>query len=236
MKAKIIDRIRKLFASAESEKAIGNEAAAALFAQKVQQLLDAHNLTLSDIELERARGEDIAAERVNLVLQKIEAWQCHLLQEISVLNGCMSLDNEAGYQIVVGRASDRAVVIEFYRYFERLAWDLAEKAVKTHREERKNWFYRDAEKYFDEYRKSFLAGFAVRVGERLQAGKVKPAGPVNENALVFAGGKFKESLEYTLNKFQVDDVRRGERPRNREGFQQGEKTGDRVALTNKAIE
>jgi len=239
MKEKIIDKIRKLFAQAESEKAIGNEAAAANFAAKVQELLDRHNLSLSDIEIAAAKSGQIEAERVNLILQKIEAWQCHLLQNIAVANGCMSLENEAGYMIVIGRQNDRAVVIEFYNYFERLAWELAENALKAYKEAKKDWYFADREAHFDEFRKSFLIGFALRLSERLGAQHSQDKQidqNYNPNALVFHGSKARDSINFAFENFQVDDVRETERPTHRQGFNSGTDSGDKVALTNKRID
>lgn len=49
MPSAIVERLRKLIEHEESANAIGNFAEAEAFAEKFQQLMEAHNLTLADL-------------------------------------------------------------------------------------------------------------------------------------------------------------------------------------------
>lgn len=71
MRQKILDKIKKLFAQAEGEKAIGNADAAQAFLEKIQQLLDKHSLSMSDVEIEAERRAEIAMEPVSLIAQNM---------------------------------------------------------------------------------------------------------------------------------------------------------------------
>lgn len=64
---KVIDKVQKLHAHAESAKKIGNEAEAQAFAAKVQELLTQYKLSMSDVEFARRDDEDpIDQAEVNL--------------------------------------------------------------------------------------------------------------------------------------------------------------------------
>src|SRR4051812_44988051 len=55
---KLVDRIKKMHAKAESAKQLGNEAEAFAFASAVQKLLLKHNLEMTDVEAALAAKED----------------------------------------------------------------------------------------------------------------------------------------------------------------------------------
>lgn len=55
---KLIDRLRKLKAMAESAAAIGNQAEAEAFATKVQDLLTEHKVAMSEVDLQEQEADD----------------------------------------------------------------------------------------------------------------------------------------------------------------------------------
>ncbi len=66
MTEKIIDKIRKLHAHAQSAEKIGSEAEAQAFAQMVNQLLNKHRLELTDIQFEeRRKNEPVEQAEIN---------------------------------------------------------------------------------------------------------------------------------------------------------------------------
>src|SRR5690242_2860592 len=55
---KLIEKIRNILKLAEGEAAVGNTATAANMAARVQEILDKHKLTMSDVELSAQDADD----------------------------------------------------------------------------------------------------------------------------------------------------------------------------------
>ena len=139
MDNKIIDKLQKLLAHAESAKECGNMDEAAAFAGKVQDLLTKHQLSMSDIEIaeEKASGEQVERELVSperlgvKFSSKVQHWQVDLLNGLAAANNCQSFyGSGSNYQKIVGLQADRLQTIALFRYFARLAQVLCEKEAK----------------------------------------------------------------------------------------------------------
>jgi len=86
---KIIDKIQKLKAKAESAKEIGNVEEAAIFSAKVSELLQKHNLDIAEINTEDTDSTIAGIESDDLNLN--ERWKINLLSTICQFNFCQAI-------------------------------------------------------------------------------------------------------------------------------------------------
>lgn len=113
---KIIDKIKKLHAKAESAAEIGNADEAAAFAAKVQELLDTNRLEMAVLSTteEVEAVEDIYLDGDELGFRKGKRyvqWFSTLVSGIAKVNGCVSLGCQGSTnQRIIGAGSDRAIV------------------------------------------------------------------------------------------------------------------------------
>lgn len=238
---KVIKKLKKLIAHAESARAIGNTAEAAAFAERIQQLLSRHNLSMSEVELHEAEESAIGMEPVPQGIPSVDTWQRALLANLAAINGCHTLEHRAGFQIVVGRRQDRDVVINLYQYFENLGRDLSETYLNERQILSSGIFFASYPIHLlgsdNSRRNSFLLGFVAAICQRLQEINKKSVEESNNSAaLVFLGNRQQENQDWIDKNLNVEE--RTETPINdidRTAFQRGASVGDSVALTDKTL-
>lgn len=243
MKSKILKKIRKLIDHAESAAQIGSAAEAANFAAKVQELLDRHNLSLSDIEREKQIQSEIDAEPISEIDQYIAGWQSRLLAVIAEANGCAAMYEKFGTQIVVGRQSDRKVTIRIYKYFEKLASDLADKFLESYKQTVeyqcfvRHDFYPVVQETLRNKRDGFLNGFVSALQDRFS--HQRPCAeetPQTSAALVFVKNKQKEAEDWAQETFAPkEDFAVLRILTDLHSYNSGLEYGAKVALTDKTI-
>lgn len=113
---KIIDKIAKLLALAESQ----NEHEAAVAAARAQALMEKHRIDVAMLaQEEETPFEDIAEELFEGGQKKVATWKKVLLNGICKANSCKCFARK-GYRTtdryIVGTASNRATVAYFYKY------------------------------------------------------------------------------------------------------------------------
>jgi hypothetical protein len=118
MKSKILDKLNKLIAHAESAKAIGSTAEGKAFEGKIRKLLDDNGLTMADVELHQDLNGPIQAEPVNDPSEPAKDWHIHLLGAIGLVNGCTAALRGDGVMFVIGRKVNREKTVKL---FQRLA-------------------------------------------------------------------------------------------------------------------
>jgi hypothetical protein len=241
MKEKILEKIRKLFAAAKSEKSIGNEEFGGLLAEKAQELLDKYNLSLTDVEIEEERRSEVGFEFVSRsFILPVQRWQRHLLKVFADLSDCISIDN--GFDLaIVGKESDRRIAIEFYKYFSELGNDLADIEMKSFTGTiRFQVMSSILGTSVETRRSSFLFGFSFRLGERLEENHRKAAADAPESesqALVLKNDKKRQVRAWAVENLGINLMPHPEMDSfDREAFHQGASMGERVALTKKTIE
>ncbi|MBS1793389.1 MAG: DUF2786 domain-containing protein [Acidobacteria bacterium] len=237
---KVIKKLQKLIAHEQSARAIGNVEEAAAFARRIQSLIDKHNLSMSEVELETAQNSTIDIEPVGDRLGDIETWQISLLQNIARLNGCHSLKHNAGFQVVVGRQIDRQITINLYLYFETLGRELAEKFLQNRNivfsAVYAGFFVSALNSTAEDRRRSFLLGFVASVCQRLEeTAKVNAAAKQSSQALVFIGNKQKENREWMDARLNITQEESDLTRIDSSAFAQGASAGNEIALTDKTL-
>lgn len=242
MNKKISEKIKKLFKQAESEAQLGNKEAANNFALHAQKLLIKYNLTRSEIEREAERAEGLDYEPVTLIISPKEDWQNSLLSAVAAANGCVGLYDLEGLQMVAGRADDRALTIELYLYFEKLAFDLAEAASSFYRKHSVDVFWVTGDELSERvknFRRSFLTGFVVSVNTRFIRAKMEAeneaADEQEQTALVWLGDKLAQSETFAKELFNYREHQADVPDLHEQAFRQGINAGGKVALTNKTL-
>lgn len=240
---KVIKKLTKLIAHEESARAIGSTAEAAAFAERIQQLLNKHNLSMSEVELHRAEKSAVSMEPVQENFQNIEIWQRALLSNLARINGCYALEHRLGFQCVVGRRCDREIVISLFRYFEKLGLELSDDYLND-RQRVYDGIYAglwSMLKSDETRRNSFLLGFVATVCQRLEEINRKNIETSdNSAALVFLGNRQTDNKNWIDEHLNVDSPdmeadMKGESAIDKAAFMRGATIGDSVALTDKTL-
>ena len=146
----MIEKLRKLIAHERSARSIGNMQEAEAFASRVQDLLTAHKLSMSEVDFqEREEGEPIDWERVDgrdiegSSMKTRTYWRVTIANAIAGVNSCMIV-NASGSRgtsfFFVGRTSDRQLAKILYVYLVELGEELCLKAAKENKPEQRDVF------------------------------------------------------------------------------------------------
>lgn len=178
--ADMLDKLRKLLAQQRGEEALGNIGAAALFAEKIAELLIRHKLEFSDVE--RAEEEEtnpLCYRKVypeqwgDSLLPKRVVWTEGLADIIAKAFFCRGLALlESNCIMLVGRDSDIEIATEVFCKVMRTGLNLCEaaiaEAILNFRDEldAKLWAFRGGN---EDYRYSFFSGFNNTILQRLNA-------------------------------------------------------------------
>lgn len=165
---KLLDRIRKMHAKAESCKAMGSEAEAASFAGAVQKMLNKYKLEMSDIEFTAfEKAEPIERERVESEGKRHRVlWAESLADVIARAHFCRMLVLERSDTIIlVGRKTDRTVAAYVIQTLHRFASEQSDKEARAFRKQQRAKF---GETSWDakNFRAAWLTSFVDRIAER----------------------------------------------------------------------
>lgn len=162
----VITLLKKLIASEESERKLGNLEMAEAFATKAQELLFKHKLDMSDLEIaEEEANEPIAdevmsaAEIFNISANRSQNWLGILLNGICIPNFCKVIRTRPNVFTVVGRKSDRTAVMTLFVYLSKACVEMAPREAAT-----LCGPYGDRSGFVS----SFKLGFASAICERLR--------------------------------------------------------------------
>lgn len=240
MREKQLEKIRKLLKHAASAEAIGSAAEAEAFAARAKRALDEYNLTMDDVELHEAMNSPIEIERVETDIP-VPLWQNIILSTLAQINGCVHVE-QGGTQfiMIVGRAADRNIAINFFKYFRKVGRLLMEEFEATYRSGVE--FFQYGEAGLPQKIESYMAGFAVGVSRNLDKayGPRKDDGTsvdVNPHALVFLERRADDAKEWLENRAPVEERLTVEAPQMLDGnyVEMGMNAGARVALTDKIL-
>lgn len=169
---KVIERVQKMYAKAQSLKQIGNEAEAEAFMAGVYKTLAAHKLDASVLTIEQQdRTDPMGTQWVNwtkagmAAKKKRIAWQERLTAAVAQAFFCKLLVSAGSSQVMlVGRKQDRDVAEYMITFLIGTAERLSQSAYWA---ERHRVHQRTGGWGVGTYKESWLRGFVARMTERL---------------------------------------------------------------------
>lgn len=251
---KILEKLAKIKAHADSAKQIGNEAEAQAFAAMLQSLLLKHKLEMTDVQYAAEMKEEPIveqrAERIYKggkqvykdfpdveVVHRRRAWAEDLAAFIAESYASKILVSD-GWSVItfVGHKSNVQIAEYLFLTLLRAADKMSEKAAKTFRAAKRNE-NGGAGMTPRGYRESWLEGFVTRIAQRLREereafGKVgaQCTALVRVNKEAVAVASFIE--ENYQKKAKALTVRRGY---NRDGYEHGKQAANQVNIKNNAV-
>lgn len=253
----IIDKLRKLIAHERSARSIGNLAEAEAFAGKIQELLTAHKLSMSEVDFaEREATEPIDWERVDLRTEVSGSnranlkWRVLIARAIAEANSCAVINSTGSRGTAfsfVGRTSDRQMAKVLYLYLVELGEELSTKSAREERKVQKlkfnvakgimsydvpAWAKAAFEAWMKSYRESWKLGFGEVVAKRItdrfnEMVKAQQAG----TAIVHIKKDAVAVREYLKGKTRKSYSRLGYNNGNQDGYQRGQSTGGAINLS-----
>jgi hypothetical protein len=168
---KIIDKIRKLLALANSS----NEHEAALAAAHAQRLLSEHNLAMTDIESEqKPQSADKVEANVSKTLPK---WVRHLSAGVCTAFDCQAIHHPAlGKMTFIGVGADVQIAAYTFAYLDKTVRRLCSSYIKH------NVSDRTPNRQRELLRQSYYLGAVSTITGRLREQKVQT--PITPGALV----------------------------------------------------
>ena len=235
---KILDKISKLKAHAESAAKIGSEAEAQAFATMIQQLLLKYKLSMTDVELKTEDADDPVTHR-DVEWQDIKvrknrvAWIESLAEVVAKAHFCRILVYSGSSRIaLVGRESDVAMaeflLVTLTRAIEQIAEKEYNKAFYS--------LYRRGgdgkEKVVRGFKGSFVSAFVARLAERFDE-ETRRAEASSSTAIALFD-RTREAvrvyLRANLRTRHAAMVRGSRHDHNAEGWRRGRAAADDVRL------
>lgn len=241
MDAKILEKIAKLKAHAESAKNIGSEAEAEAFATMMQTLLIKHKLSLTDLEYANYEKDDpVGTHRIDYtkypefkVKHSRVAWAESLASIVAEAHFCKILVAPRSNKLwLVGREQDAQIAEYMIMTLTRNVEKIADKAYVK-------YFYacRDQGRVEDArgYRASFLKGFVSRLRVRYQE-ELKREESTTSTALIRLTGAMTVVNEFIKKNYtQSASAVRGREGYNGDGYRDGRAAADKVNLKPNAV-
>jgi hypothetical protein len=255
----IIEKLRKLITHQKSAEEIGNIHEAEAFAAKIQDLLTAHKLEMSEVDFQaREEGEPIDWEKVDgneldCAGNKVKVyWRVTLARAIAKVNSCQIVNNTRSRGrsfFFVGRTSDRQLAKILYVYLVELGEEICTKAAKQDREVqslkfnvRNNisdysvppWAQAGFRAWMKHYRESWKVGFGEAVAKRLidrYEETLKAQAAVSANAIVHIKRDALAVTDFLKGKTQKGRGRLTGDNSNADGYARGQQTGNAVNLS-----
>lgn len=241
---KVLDKIRKLMASAGNNPSAAEAAVAASFAQK---LMLEHNIEMTDVQFVELRESDpvrsffVDPEDLGLPSKKVRvAWSERLAAAVLRAHTCeMILAAKGNGFTVVGRKQDAEVAIFVYHYLYQLCEALTKRGYAEQ--------WRKAEKAGNVtlargFKESFRMGFVLEVSKRYKEMRARVQDEMLSRgvALVHLAATEKEVEEFMENLAKAGATETGRAVTGRlrsheEGYRQGREAGSRVDLGRKGV-
>lgn len=263
---KLLEKLNKLRAHAESAKEIGNEAEALAFATMLQNLLAKHQLDMTDLEYERKvieepvgqfmagggftfgnNGKKVYKNYPTLEVQSRRIhWQEELASVIARAHSCRIMVS-SGTAVVwfVGRPSTVKAVDYLYLWMVDNAEKLAHKAYMQMRRQMRKEGGDDKDlvaRLLEEthgFKASFLQGFIQRLAQRLYEEKRSWENAHNTGVALMRINKEEQDVKdyvESLNSGVAKGIRGQATKGNMLGYQQGKATADQLDIHAKKSE
>lgn len=227
---KVVEKIQKLKAHAESAQRIGSEAEAEAFASMIQQLLLKYKLSMTDVDLAEERVSDpIGAREVDWQDVRVRrarvAWMERLADVVARAYFCRMLVHRGSSALtLVGRKSDVDLAEFMLVTLTRAAERIAEREYVA--------AFRQDVAGARGFKASFLRAFVERLQERFED-EVRGAEAASDCAIVRFEGARKEVDDFIASSVKtrrVAVVRGARGDANAEGWRRGRKVADGVNL------
>lgn len=235
---KLLNKLAKIQAHAESAEEIGNEAEAQAFAGMLQQLCLKHKIAMSDIQFqEEEKSEPIKERHMDFDKGKIKKkasriqWQEHLAIVIAEAHFCRVLVHSGCNTItLVGRESDMAVA-EYL--FVTLARAIDKMANKAHGKLYREHFAKGTTAKMKGFKSSYKNAFINRLTERFEEQK-EQAVQESSTALVRVE-KIEEELVDHMKRYDKATGLSTHRQFNADGVIAGREAADSIDLKGNGI-
>jgi hypothetical protein len=161
----VIDKLQKLLNHERSARSIGNLYEAEAFAAKIADMLFAHKLSMSEVEIAKEEGEEpVSQESVDGLTAP---WAGVLAMGVCSASFCKVLKSHSGY-VFVGRPTDRMVAISMFRHLTTLGKSICDSEIVAYMQS-DLYTYESAFKpgIARTWRVSFLRGYANALHSRL---------------------------------------------------------------------
>ena len=114
MNKRILSKLKKLSAHAESARSIGQAAEAKAFDEQIHALLQKHNITIEEVAEHTLESDEVGMEIVWSRPRKLEDWYFPLHSTIGLANECFGIYSNDGLAYI-GFAEDRkkALILKF---------------------------------------------------------------------------------------------------------------------------
>jgi hypothetical protein len=228
---KILDKLTKLKAHAESAAAIGNTAEAEAFASMINTMLLRHELSMEDIPTDRQQAEDpIIEQRIDPRMHGLKysrsriGWQERLADVVAEAHMCrLLIHSGTNYVTFVGTKSHVAVAEHAYGVLAGAADRMSTAARDAYWREHRN----DPGFESGNYRAAWLRGFISRIAERFREARRKEVAqaPSSSTALV----RLNQALVRASNYIDKNYKRKITSARIGRGIGRGERDGRRAA-------
>ena len=231
----VIDKLQKLINHERSARTVGNIAEAEAFAAKIAELLFAHKLTMSEVEMEAEDRDDPVSEEM---IEGLRApWAGVLAVGVSTASFCKALQLRTGYAFI-GRPTDRVACIAMFRYLATMGKALSDSELRR---------YKQTEQYIYEssfrpaiartWRVSFLRGYAKAIHDRLQSERKALTAQAQSagSSLIFIGKTEAAISQYLCQKYPHLRAGRSTTSRVHSGaYAAGKAAGSSVSLKSRA--
>lgn len=170
---KLVSRIQKLHAMSESAKEVGSLEEADAFMSAVHKTLAAHNLDTSVLSLELKNEADPLGKEwvLGATLRHKNrplAWAQDLAGYVARAHNCAHLVSmSSSYVFFYGRATNRGVAVQMFKYLRDMAERLGQTAYVTEAYRRRR--EGEGERGSASWRFNWMAGFVEEIGNRYRA-------------------------------------------------------------------
>jgi hypothetical protein len=255
----MIEKLRKLIAHEQSCRSIGNLIEAEAFAAKIQDLLTAHKLSMSEVDFQaREDGEPIDWELVdgselNGRSNRVKVyWRVKIARVIAKINSCQVVNNTSSRGrsfFFVGRTSDREIAKILYIYLINLGEELG---AKSTREDKKvqslkfnvhnniasyaipTWAAAAFRRWMKMYSESWKVGYSDAIVKRLEdryEETLRAQTQTSANAIIHIKKDALAVEDFLKGKTKKGRGRLTYTDSNQDGYTRGHSTGSAVNLS-----
>lgn len=245
---RILDKLTKIKAHMESAKAIGSQHEAEAFAAVMQRLMDLHQISMTDLEVEAYEQEepvqtwriDYAKHGVKLGTRR-NLWKEDLAGIIAYAHHCRILVHPQSDRIsLVGRKSDCEVAEYMIVTLQRLVHKMA--LAEWWKEWRKmvnkdGYTNTQARQYLLGFRVAYVRSFSTRLSQRYREERTSMETSTS-TALVRlsrADAAVADYMDVHFKKAKTASALTGYRSSHALGYQRGREAADRINLHGTAM-
>jgi hypothetical protein len=232
MAVNVYELLSKLIAHEQSERSIGNQTAAETFAEKIQQLLTKHKLTMDDISIQE---ESAAPINSDFAEAKNDMWRGFL--SVGVANMTYTYAQWGRNKVLIkftGKKDDVVAALKMFAFLQETAVRICDMAWGEVYWERKRAGISISAGDSRSWRNSWFIGFSRGIQDRVESLRKRlESESYNKNALVLindieqqiADFLGKPKLKYNNQRFSI----------NEKAYAGGYETGQKTSFSGERI-